>query len=240
LPTEAELVAEEKLEEEDVEVERAVEAAATAKHAKADAASTASPAPAPAEVRAAKSASTDLHVPAEEWRKFLTGSKFGKLIKVLTSKGLSRKDLVISKAKIASLIGFSGNTKRKIVEQTGCEIFVLDLEGVPPGWNTSRVEVRGLVLVGTAAQVEEACTKILPYGPIGSVIMSEKAKAGTPAHTHGAAKEVRADTAAAAQAESRDSDSAPQPRSVEVRAEVTPKERAAAELVARVAAPDAL
>ena len=70
-----------------------------------------------------------------------------------TVSSLHRHDLIVDKSVLGRLIGPSGAAHRALVQQTKCEIFLLDKQGPPPGYTA---EQRLVVLIGGQAQVTHA------------------------------------------------------------------------------------
>jgi len=61
-----------------------------------------------------------------------------------------RHDLLLEKNRMGRLIGPRGSTLRTLVQNTSCQVFVLDKEGPPPGYSEGQ---RLVVLVGSNDQI---------------------------------------------------------------------------------------
>ena len=75
----------------------------------------------------------------------------------LVREGRVRHDIIIEKAKVGKIIGSRGATLQAIIQNTTCEIFVLDKEGAPPGYGPDQ---RLICLVGYDSQVSGAMAEI--------------------------------------------------------------------------------
>ena len=94
----------------------------------------------------------------DEWllREMKQGDRFAKL-KLM--QGIVRHDIMIEKSRVGRLIGVGGSVFKALVARTGCEIFVLDKEGAPPG---CAPHMRLVILMGSevatgcaAAEIED-------------------------------------------------------------------------------------
>jgi len=75
----------------------------------------------------------------------------------LVREGRVRHDIIIEKARVGKIIGSRGATLQAIIQNTTCEIFVLDKEGPPPGCGPDQ---RLICLVGYDSQVSGAMAEI--------------------------------------------------------------------------------
>ena len=68
-----------------------------------------------------------------------------------------RHDVAVQKLRIGRIIGTRGIVLRALIERSGCEVFVLDKEGAPPGWLADQ---RLVVLLGRVEQIKGALALI--------------------------------------------------------------------------------
>lgn len=71
--------------------------------------------------------------------------------------GMMRHDILVGKPYVGRLIGQGGSTYRELQQKTGCNIFILDKEGPPPGFADDQ---RLIVLMGYEAQVVHANAEV--------------------------------------------------------------------------------
>ena len=68
-----------------------------------------------------------------------------------------RHDISVPKKAVGRIIGTGGTVLRKIIEATCCDVFMMDKEGPPPGWDPDQ---RLVILFGTVERIEIALNYI--------------------------------------------------------------------------------
>jgi len=76
-----------------------------------------------------------------------------RMVALEATPGMLRTEMLISKASVGRLIGSGGTTYKELQSKTGCNIFILDKEGPPPGFPEDQ---RMVVFIGAEQQVAHA------------------------------------------------------------------------------------
>ena len=112
----------------------------------------------PAALAAASQATTtEARVLTGEWPMSSRQDRVAERIRAHAAGGRTRHDIVLDRSYVGKLIGQRGNNLQALRQGTQCDVFVLDKEGPPPGFDADH---RLVVLMGSEEQVDAARLEI--------------------------------------------------------------------------------